>query len=318
MTNSSVRNAQTWPYIRHRDFEAQLRKSSSLWFAERGLAVNPKMPYILADWKDWRNNIILPEVADYIVAEQKRHSEQGQGFPLHKYLHHGLSSQAMIFNLIGPLVIQDDFAILKKAFQSAKIPWPKGPISVEFEVEDRLIFREDTGQPTSIDFAIRGQQESRPLFIEAKLVEREFGNCSVFRNGDCDGRNPSEDYDLCYLHHLGRKYWILMDKFGFLKGLAGNCPICPLAIYYQFFRELIFAVESGGEFVLLYDERNPTFFSGISPKERGLIPFLVSFVPDSLKPFFHSISIQQIVAKIHESKENQWLLEFEQKYALLT
>jgi POLQ-like helicase len=46
-------------------------------------------------------NIICEDVADYVRQEQKRLLGE-DSFPLHKYLHHGLSSQAMAFNLIGP------------------------------------------------------------------------------------------------------------------------------------------------------------------------------------------------------------------------
>ena len=318
MNNSSRRSAQSWPYLRHRNFDEQLREANARWFAERGLAVNPRMSYLLARWEDWPKNIILPEVATYIDAEQKRRIEQGRGFPLHKYIHHGLSSQAMLFNLIGPLVVQNDLTALQKAFQTAEIPWPGGQPLIEFEVEDRAIFSEETGQPTSIDLAIHQPGNCRPLFVEAKLVEKEFGGCSVFEKGDCDGRNPSANFELCYLHHLGRKYWTLMNQHGFLQGPAGTSPICPLAMYYQFFRELIFAIESEGEFVLLYDNRNPTFFSGTSPNERGLMPFLVSFVPALLQDHIHSISIQQIVAVFHEFENMPWLGEFERKYALTT
>jgi len=35
--------------------------------------------------------------------ERERRSAVQEGSLLHKYLHHGLSSQAMIFNLLGPL-----------------------------------------------------------------------------------------------------------------------------------------------------------------------------------------------------------------------
>ena len=35
--------------------------------------------------------------------ERERRSAVQEGFLLLKYLHHGLSSQAMIFNLLGPL-----------------------------------------------------------------------------------------------------------------------------------------------------------------------------------------------------------------------
>ncbi len=177
MTNSSRQNAQTWPYPRHESFEKQLRKANADWFAERKYAVNHRMPYLLAQWSDWPKNILLSEVAVYIQAEQKRRIDAGEGFPLHKYIHHGLSSQAMLFNLVGPLVVENNLAPLKRACLNSQIIWPTGEATAKFEVEDCSIFNEDTGQPTSIDLVLRGQENSGSLFIEAKLVEREFGGC---------------------------------------------------------------------------------------------------------------------------------------------
>ena len=162
-------------------------------------------------------------------------------------------------------------------------------------MENRKIFNEDSGQPTSIDLVLKGYDNTRSLFIEAKLVEREFGGCSVFQGGDCDGYNPAKNFNRCYLHHIGRLYWTLLEKYGFLSGLVGASPICPLALYYQFFRELLFAIESGGDFVLLYDERNPSFYSNGLSGDRGLMPFLITFVPAKLRSRIHSTSIQHVV-----------------------
>jgi hypothetical protein len=294
MVNSSRKNAQSWPYSRHKVFEEKLRKSNASWFADRGFSVNSRMPYLLEHWEDWPKNIILPKVAQFIQTEQKRRNEAGERFPLHKYIHHGLSSQAMLFNLLGPLVVHQNF-----------------------EVENRKIFNEDTGQPTSIDLEIKGFNNTRSLFIEAKLVEREFGGCSVFQGGDCDGRNPSKNFNHCYLHYIGRFYWILLEKYSFLSGLAGTSPICPLALYYQFFRELIFAIESGGDFVLLYDERNPSFYSDGLSGDRGLMPFLITFVPEGIRRRIHSISIQQVIEEFRNHQGLTWLTDFEKKYDLL-
>jgi POLQ-like helicase len=110
---NSRRKAQSWPYPRHESFEAKLRDSNANWFAKRGYAVNPRMPYLLEHWEDWPENIILPEVAQFIQQEQKNRHETNKGFPLHKYLHHGLSSQAMLFNLVGPFVVQGDLSPFK-------------------------------------------------------------------------------------------------------------------------------------------------------------------------------------------------------------
>jgi POLQ-like helicase len=316
MTDSSRRKAQTWPYPRHEVFEKNLRKSNAAWFAGRNYAVHKRMPYLLESWEDWPKNIILPEVSEYIQAVQTQRNELRIPFPLHKYIHHGLSSQAMLFNLVGPLVVQDNLIPLQHAFETAGITWPAGKATATFEVEDRKIFNEDTGQPTSIDLVIQGSKDERSLFIEAKLVEREFGGCSVFQAGDCDGRNPAQNFNRCYLHHIGRRYWILLKKFGFLSGLAGSSPICPLSLYYQFFREVIFAIESGGDFVLLYDQRNPSFYGGDPTGERGLMPFLLTFVPGEVRNRVHSITIQQVIEAYQQNGEYQWLTEFKSKYNL--
>jgi hypothetical protein len=310
------RKAQSWPYPRQEGFVSALRTSSADWFAQRGCPVNDRMPYLLLDHKDWPSNIILPEVTSYIKQEHQRRSQARAGFPLHKYLHHGLSSQAMLFNLVGPLVAAESLAPLQAAFQAVGVQWPSGTVVPIFELEDRRIFNEDSGQPTSIDLVIQGSDGSRSLYVEAKLVEAQCGGCSVFQKGDCEGRSPANNLSRCYLHYIGRSYWGLLEKHGFLAGPAGSSPFCPLAVYYQFFRELLFALVSGGDFVLLFDERNPAFFSGDRHGERGLMPFLATFVPPELKSKLHSVSIQEILASYRRFAELTWLDEFEKKYGL--
>lgn len=316
MMESSRRNAQTWTYPRHKAFEALLRISNAKWFSTRGYAVNQKMPYILAQWEDWPKNIILPEVVEYIKSEKEHRLSLGEGFPLHKYIHHGLSSQAMLFNLVGPLVVTGDFSPLEKAFTDHGVAWPSGDVTLQFEVEDRNIFNEDSGQPTSIDLVIRGNKGEASLFVESKLVEYEFGGCSVFNAGDCDGKNPVDELSRCYLHHLGRQYWVLLKKHGFMEGLMGTSPICPLAMYYQYFREVLFAIESGGDFVLLYDERNPTFYCNNGNSDRGLMPFLSTFLPDDLKSRTHAISLQKIILSFEKNENFDWIEDFKNKYAI--
>jgi POLQ-like helicase len=316
MTQSSRARARTWPYPRHRDFQTKLRTAASTWFREKGFATSPSYPYILANWDNWPQNVILPEVASYIQAVREQRKAQQQGFPLHKYIHHGLSSQALVFNLIGPLIVRNDLDLLREAFLRQGVIWPEGSIRASFEYENRAVFNEDTGQPTSIDLVISDNQDHPRLFIESKLIEQEFGGCSVFQAGDCDGRNPADNFSLCYLHHLGRQYWPLLEKYNFLSSTIGQNATCILSTYYQFFREVTFALELGGAFVVIYDERNPTFISNSSPVKRGLIPFLLSMVPPSLHSRIASVSIQQILATIKASGRHEWTSEFERKYAL--
>ena len=55
-----------WNYPRQKQFESELRKNASAWFNKKGFAVHPKMSYCLNSWDDWKNNIVLPEVAAFI------------------------------------------------------------------------------------------------------------------------------------------------------------------------------------------------------------------------------------------------------------
>lgn len=317
MTDSSRKRAQTWQVPRHQDFERTLRTAAAAWFADKKFSVQPKYQYILADLDHWAQNIIVPEVVNYIVAERARRQAERIGFPLHKYAHHGLSSQALLMNLAGPLIVRNDLEPLKSAFGHSEIPWPAGEVSASFEREDRTVFNEDSGQPTSIDLVIEGSGKSPALFIECKFVEREFGGCSVFGAGDCDGRNPARDFEWCFLHHIGRGYWLQLEKHGFLSGPLASNATCLLSAYYQFFREVLFAIEKQGCFILLYDERNPTFVSRIGGQPRGLYPFLLSFVPDELKPKVKAVTIQQVVAAIKSTgRHGDWIAEFERKYGL--
>jgi POLQ-like helicase len=318
MTESSRHLAKTWPYKRQLDYEHHLRQAAAAWFQNRGYEISGRYDYVLAEWAQWPRNIILPEVAAYIEETRGDRQIARVGFPLHKFIHHGLSSQAMLFNLVGPLMVRHGgLAPLQAALAQAGVPWPEGNIRAALEVEDRQVFNEDSGQPTSIDLVLDGATGSAPLFIEAKLVEKEFGGCSVFAGGDCDGQNAATDHSLCYLHHIGRLYWQRLEEQGFLQGPMKDSPVCLLAAYYQFFREVLFALIKGGHFVLLYDERNPVFLRSGVPGPRGLWPFLTRFVPEKHQSRIHAVTLQQLVAAVEKSEQHaDWIGEFKKKYGL--
>jgi hypothetical protein len=171
--------------------------------------------------------------------------------------------------------------------------------------------------PTSVDLVISAAKDTPKIFVEAKLVEREFGGCSLFSDGDCDGRNPSGNFELCYLHvKKKRRYWEILKNHGFLSGPMGIDSMCILAIHYQFFRELLLAIELGGTFVLLFDQRSPVFEVGNQAGERGLVPFLLGMVPGSLKRRVVTVPIQELVAAIKEFDGHAWITDFEDKYGL--
>jgi len=316
-TTSSRQLSKAWPYKRYKTFERELREAASEWFRKKKHPTHAKMPYCLKSFDDWKKNIICDKVAEYLENEKERHAGK-KPFPLHKYLHHGLSSQAMVFNLVGPMVVSKDFELLKNVLNEAGVSWPEGKVELSFEYEDRSVFNEDVGQPTSIDLAVLGERGS--VFIEAKLAERGFGGCSIFAGGDCDGANPvRDDFSSCYLHHIGHLYWSKLKELGFIDDNFKDGPICPLATYYQFFREATFALSKGGKFVLLHDERNPVFIRVDADKKntRGLWPFLQRFVPEHHRDNIKSITIQRVVRSIESSgRHDDWIYTFKNKYGL--
>lgn len=315
-TTNSRRLARMWPYPRHNRFVMHLRQAAKEWFAKREYAVNAKYEYCLAEWADWHSNIIVPEVATYIENIRQERASVGQGFALHDYVHHGLSSQALLFNLIGPLIVRSDLEPLRHSVHTSNLIWPGFSQQTTFEYEDRSVFNEDSGQPTSVDLVIGDSNVAGSLFIECKLVETEFGGCSVFEKGDCDGANPAADFSRCYLNYIGRRYWTLLDKHGFLEGAITTDTTCILASHYQFFRLALFALEKGGTFVLLSDERSPTFCCKGPMGDRGLMPVLLPYVPRRLWTRVGQMSIQDVVNAIALSGRHDWIVDFKQKYGM--
>ena len=157
--------AQKWPFPRHKIFEKELRISASNWFRTKGFPTHSRMPYCLNKWDDWKKNIILDEVSMYIETYKKNCEQHGNPFPLHKYIHHGLSSQAMAFNLIGPMITRNNLGPLLKILKKKNIQISSEIKSASFEYEDRKVFNEDSGQPTSIDIVLKNKDGEPVVFI---------------------------------------------------------------------------------------------------------------------------------------------------------
>lgn len=254
----------------------------------------------------------MDTVYDFIQAERKIALENNNPFPIHDYVHHGLSSQAMLFNLLGDVVIKKDIKTLSEIFDFQNVQI-KNDSKIKFEHCNRDTFNEKQHQPTSMDFVILNEVGEN-IFLESKLVETEFGNCSTIKQGECDGQNPIDNPSMCYLTFKGRKYWELMKKHDLHKPFA-NSPICPLSIYYQFFRELIFSIENNGYYVILIDKENPSFIKGESGFERGLIPTLTKSLPLQIKSKIKIIYIQNVLSVL-EKNNYKWVQEFRNKYGI--
>jgi hypothetical protein len=313
---NSRQRAKQWPYPRHKYFSKSLRTAAAAWFREKQYPTQDRLPCCLAQWADWPSNIILKDVAAYVSARSAEAEQRGVPFPLHKWLHHGMSSQAMAFNLIGPLIIRNDYSALAAVLKARHVPGSDDIAEAIFEYEDREVFNEDTGQPTSIDVVLKDSSGRPAIFMESKFDEQEFGGCSVFNDGDCSGMNPVGAEDSCLLHFIGRKYWPLMAKYGISDAVRSDRQ-CLFTAYYQFFREVILALEKGGTFVLLSDARSPVFRCRSGDKEKGLMPFLMTLLPDDIRGRVVSVSSQELVSEIEKLPLHQdWILEFKTKYGL--
>jgi hypothetical protein len=306
----------TTPYPALKPLVDEVRSAASAWFSSRGLSTHPKNQHVLTEGVDWHENLILPEVRAYIDAEI---SDAAAGrrcpFALNAAIGNGASSQAMAFNLVGPLIIRGDLEPLREVIEKAGVTWPAGATAA-FEIESRAVFNEQRGQPTSIDLVINSDTpDSSPIMIEVKLTESGFGGCSVLGKGQCDtnGANPLSDLSQCYLARNGYIYWERMAEHGLISEVHRAGAGCPLAFDYQFYRELLFALHRGGHFVLLHDARSPIFEG--APKSA--LPRLVEQLPAHLRGRIAAITVQQVVAAIHASaRHDDWIGEFEAKYGL--
>ena len=107
-----------------------------------------------------------------------------------------------------------------------------------------------------------------------------------------------------------------MDKYKISDTLRSEQQ-CIFVAHYQFFREVLLALEKRGTFVLLSDDRSPVFHCSAEGKERGLMPFLTGILPPDLHPKVASISTQELVGSIKNfSGHHDCIFEFEKKYGI--
>lgn len=305
----------TWPFPHGKKWEEDLKRQLAKYFKDKGKPVLARRSYIIKKCfdTDWHENIILERVWKYIEEQKDECYKNHKPFPLHKWIHHGLSSQAFLFNLLGPLVVDKKWHIFDEILHQAGIQLSTSITSAKFEVEDREVFNEQQAQPTSIDLCLYTEANEN-VFIEFKFTEKNFGGCSVFNDGDCDGRNAANDFGLCYLSYIGRKYWKLMEKYGLLTEQIKNDSQCPFSTLYQLYRLILFALRKNGHFLLLYDERNPAFLVEKHNIRRGLFNRVYDSLPSKIQGKCHTLSVQSILPILQKHPDLDWANELKEKY----
>lgn len=221
----------------------------------------------------------------------------------------------MLFNLVGSMLGRGDIRPLKQALVELGLPWPEGNI-VMLEYMDRDVFNERQVQPTSIDLVIGDPHQSGALFIECKLVETGFGGCGLYAEGDCDGTNPFNNFELCYLHRIGRRYLDRMQAHGFFNTHLATDTSCAFVNHYQFYRELLMTLDKQGYFILLGDTRSPVFLTEDETGLRGLWRLLISTLPDEIKNRVAFLPIQQVIQFAENIGGHDWTSSFRKKYGL--
>ena len=260
---------------------------------------NGDMDYVIDGRENWSLNL-MPGIRPYFMDLVGRRL-----LALHKDRNSGRSSQIMLMNLVGPLLVQGQLAALKPMFEERGLLWPSDDVAAVFEYESRSVLNEcGPGKPTSMDLAILA---TRPeLLLECKLTEDRFGACSAAES--CTRRNPRDNFDRCYWHLRGRHYWLHLDRFGFLDLPAWHTPECPLAANYQFFRELLFAQRLGAPYVLLRHADN--YLIG------DLVDDLRDSVPATMQSRVFVLTIQSLFRLLTVVAGDAWGEEFALRYAL--
>lgn len=301
-------------FVFYSHYRKAAEKYARDYFSKSGLPVQEKYKYILKEHQNWTSNIIETSVAEEIMRQKSSAKAKKISFPLHKYLHHGLSSQAMLFNLFGEPLLKNDYSFFQDVFQYDDIKI-NAKYELKFEHYNRSIFNEKQQQPTSFDFAVVDTTcKLKSIFVEAKYIETEFGGCSAITGGECEGQNPISSSNSCFLTSKSRNYWELMRKHN-LEQIFATSSICPFSIYYQFFRELMFALENNAYYVILIDKRNPAFERIINDKQRGLLPFLIQKLPEKIRQEVKVLYIQDVLPVLVKHGYT-WVDEFKIKYGM--
>lgn len=193
--------------------------------------------------------------------------------------------------------------------------------SAQFEYTNREALGE-TGpqQPTSVDVYLKSVAGERVL-VEFKFTETEFGTCSVYESGDCDGANFRLDFSTCYLHeYAGRQYMKLMEKYHLLP----ESEACPFVEFYQAYRLLLLALEEEAatpgkpraQGLLVHDGRNPAFLHRTGGVDRGRYVRFKRLLPKEMANRVSILRIQDMANALEKSGRAEWIADFRSRYAI--
>lgn len=164
---------------------------------------------------------------------------------LHSQIRNLRSSQACCVNVMVPL--QHDASAALSVLKPY-LPGATEVTSIEFEYIDAMA-RDAAGEKTSgsrgvgmtsFDLAIEWSAGARNslMLCEWKYTENTFGACSGFTSKSnpnkefCKNRLAREyisDYEQCYLHSKGRKYWPILEQLNLDWSCLRDVEGCPFS-----------------------------------------------------------------------------------------
>ncbi len=149
------------------------------------------------------------------------------------------------------------------------------------------------------------------------MSDTNLADARFSTQGLADGKNPVDELSRCYLHHWGDNITGAIEETWIpRKGFDGHRLICPLAIYYQYFRRVLFAIESL-EILCCCTVKEIQHSTVIIELGSRLIYRFV-YLPTRRFEIKNtcSISLQKIILSFEKNENFDWIEDFKNKYAI--
>lgn len=266
------------------NMEKEQQKIAAEWFESNKVAVCADRKYIA---KKPAGNILwaLDDIQKHIelprsIVNKLQENEATESF---RDIKNGTSSQALLINLLGMCSASDLSAMFDCAFDAPKI-------TLEYSGQN-ILGEKRPGHSTAIDAYIEDAKGN--ICIEMKYCENTFGTTP----------KALEDYNDLVTEYaqILQKMKIQTDGKAFRESFKKN---------FQFWRNVMFARETGAKFVLICHKDNKKF-------SAEAWNALCGELPENMRKQCIRLTIQEIAARLEASANPPaWLETFRERYGL--
>lgn len=238
----------------------------------------------------------------------------------HQWFRSLKSSQALSQSIFGAIGAFNRLDLLQDVRAECGRPafFERGS-GLEVELEHEVHWLAER-KKTSIDVLL----SRRPVAIECKFTEREFGTCSRPREPIDSEQYCNGNYQIqrdrrerCALTEIGIQYWRYLPSLFEWSAHRDHVP-CPFGKVYQLARNALAAgvapsSPTPGHVLVVYDARNPEFNAHGRAEQQWRSAVASCRVPGLLR----RLSWQHLLTALTRASELAYLIEgFEQKYGL--